>query len=304
MRDYASIQSVEHLLGGHTVPAEGQEPRFVRILALIRDLLDELHQEFERVRKDSITDALTGLANRRALELRLQGEIVRAKRYRHELALVMMDIDYFKRYNDVYGHRAGDEILRRLGWMIGEQVREPDLVARYGGEEFALLLPETGLPGAHALVQRIRDRMMEDGIPLTLSYGIAVYPHHAEDAETLLQAADEALYAAKKAGRDSVRDAGQIRKSKNGAADRNLPQFFTPTTQRKELPVAVGFDMAADKPVSIWIGKSLLLITHAMEETNLTEDVDRAFIVQTEDGPFRLIRRRDRWYLEDNVSEP
>lgn len=277
---------------------EGRQSRFERILALVQDLLAELKEEFYQVRMDSVTDSLTGLANRRALEQRLWEEMSRARRYGHELTLVMMDIDHFKQYNDIHGHRAGDEMLRRLGWVIGREVREPDVVARYGGEEFALLLPETGLKGAYSLVQRIRRRITADSrVPLTLSFGIAVFPHHADDVDTLLQAADEALYAAKQSGRDAIRDAGAVVKARS-----DHPAAGSGGKVRVGQPVAVGFDIDEERPVSIWIGTDLLRIKEAVIEEGSTDGVQRAYHIRTDNGYFRLVRRDDGWYLEGGVT--
>jgi diguanylate cyclase (GGDEF)-like protein/PAS domain S-box-containing protein len=171
----------------------------------------------ETLRNQSIRDALTGLYNRRFLEESFRREFSRAQRKETPLALMMLDVDHFKRYNDKYGHDAGDEVLRELGRLLSHFIRESDIACRYGGEEFVLLLP--GASGSDA-ASRARGLLAEvrrldltfQGTHLgrvTASIGIAVYPDHVRDSETLLQAADAALYAAKAAGRDRVVVAGE-----------------------------------------------------------------------------------------------
>jgi diguanylate cyclase (GGDEF)-like protein len=153
------------------------------------------------------TDALTGLANRAAFEERLQQEIERVVRYGHPLSLALLDLDDFKQVNDLYGHLAGDDALRRVGRELDGAIRRVDLAARLGGEEFALLLPETDTPEALALVRRLGGAIRipgDDTPPLTASAGVATFPAHAECSETLVAAADEALYRAKRAGKDQA----------------------------------------------------------------------------------------------------
>lgn len=167
-------------------------------------LRDHRH-ELERL---SITDALTGLFNRRHLEEVLATECERARRHGHPTALLLIDIDHFKQYNDTYGHLAGDEVLRRVAHLIQETVRTGDCVARYGGEEFIVVLPETALEGAVLLGERVRRRISLEpfhGRTVTLSVGVAQTPPASVMPEGLTAAADDALYRAKREGRDRVR---------------------------------------------------------------------------------------------------
>ena len=290
--------------------SEDRQERFERVLELIYDLLEELRSEFQAVRRDSVTDPLTGLANRRVFERRLEEEVSRARRYGHPLTLVLMDIDHFKRYNDVYGHRAGDEVLRHLGWLIGQEIREPDVVSRYGGEEFALLLPETDIAGARRLVERLRRRITNDArIPLTLSFGLAEFPSHADDVNGLLQAADEALYAAKDAGRDAVCGAGEDRTDRPRQEPK--PAATQPARRRGETAsaehpadpaegrrVAVGFHLEDGRPVTLWRDRRVLRILEVSAEEVSPGETPRAYHVQTPEGAYRLVRRDDGWYLE------
>lgn len=157
-------------------------------------------------------DPLTGLENRQAFHRRLAEELERARRFGRPCGLIMLDVDHFKAVNDTHGHPAGDEALRRIAGVLCRQVRRIDQVARYGGEEFVMLLPETGAEGTEALAERIRAGISAHPIPLgaelertiTVSLGVATYPADAESAADLVRAADQALYAAKHAGRDRV----------------------------------------------------------------------------------------------------
>ena len=162
--------------------------------------------------QQSVTDSLTGLANRRRFDEALDTEWLRAARSGVPLSLLMVDIDHFKNYNDRYGHLAGDQCLRRVAGALGQCVRRAgELVARYGGEEFVMLLPNADLNHACETAQNCLDRMHEEAVPhaasatacqVTLSVGVAsILPDASMDATTLVNAADAAMYRAKSAGR-------------------------------------------------------------------------------------------------------
>jgi len=161
------------------------------------------------------TDPLTQLLNRRALTERIAAEMERTLRYDSTMALLMIDLDHFKRVNDTYGHLVGDDVLRDVAPLLSDTIRTADIVARYGGEEFLVLLPETDDAGAESFADRIR-RAIEthpfasDSLPeplrLTASIGVAVYPAaRIESVEDLFARADAALYRAKADGRNRVR---------------------------------------------------------------------------------------------------
>ncbi|HVV31128.1 MAG TPA: sensor domain-containing diguanylate cyclase [Mycobacteriales bacterium] len=169
-----------------------------------------LHREAQRL---SVTDGMTGLWNYRYATLALDREVERAQRFGHPLALLMLDLDRFKRVNDLYGHQRGDAVLIELAARMRTVVREVDIVARYGGEEILLILPETDLAGAELLADRVLDSIRrqpvggpgEPPVWMTTSIGVSVMPMHGDTARTLLRAADNALYVAKASGRDTVR---------------------------------------------------------------------------------------------------
>jgi diguanylate cyclase (GGDEF)-like protein/PAS domain S-box-containing protein len=166
----------------------------------------------ETLQQQSIRDPLTGLFNRRYLDEFFDQEIQRASRNDHGIGVIMLDIDHFKQFNDTYGHDAGDFVLQQVGQLLSRSVRGSDIACRYGGEEMTLLLPESSLAitarRAEEVCQRIRDLKLNykgQLLPnVTLSLGVACFPEHGVTRASLLRAADEALYRAKKGGRDQV----------------------------------------------------------------------------------------------------
>jgi two-component system cell cycle response regulator len=161
------------------------------------------------------TDPLTQLLNRRALTERIATEMERATRHDSSLALLMIDLDHFKKVNDSYGHLVGDDVLRDIGRLLLNTIRGSDIVARYGGEEFVLLLPETDEVGAVSFAERIRTAVEayefdrgddQPALKLTASIGVSVFPAaRVETVEDLFSRADSALYRAKADGRNRVR---------------------------------------------------------------------------------------------------
>ncbi|HVA40980.1 MAG TPA: PAS domain S-box protein [Candidatus Binataceae bacterium] len=166
----------------------------------------------ESLKEESIRDPLTALFNRRYLSETLAREFARARRAGAPLAVVMLDVDHFKRFNDRFGHSAGDVVLRELGAFLKRSIRADDLACRYGGEEFCLILPQTGRDGAQQRAESIRAGVArlalksEGGAlePVTLSLGVALFPEDGDSAESLMRAADVALYQAKREGRNRV----------------------------------------------------------------------------------------------------
>jgi two-component system cell cycle response regulator len=182
--------------------------------------LQELEVRIERAiqisnnfMKLTYVDALTGVFNRRLFDDRLPTEINRTKRYSQNLSLIMLDIDHFKKFNDTYGHRAGDFVLSSLAQHIKKSLRTQDFVCRYGGEEFVIIMPMTKGPDAAMVMSRIRADLQDryfyspydnQDFNIHISVGVAQVPEDASDADSLTRAADEALYEAKETGRNKV----------------------------------------------------------------------------------------------------
>ena len=192
----------------------------VRSLLRIKHLHDELQEKVielqrtkEELRQLAITDGLTGLYNYRYFKEQLLQELKRAQRYSLNTAVVMIDIDHFKQYNDKNGHPAGDVVLKGIARLLKDNIRNIDLAARYGGEEFSLILIETDKPSAKIVSEKIRKHVEDYGFAyessqpdgkLTISTGVATFPEDGEDFDTLVSKADQRLYRAKEAGRNLI----------------------------------------------------------------------------------------------------
>lgn len=172
----------------------------------------DLARTHEKVHHMATIDGLTGLVNHRTFQNGLTKMLARAKRQDTSLALILCDIDFFKKVNDNYGHPFGDEVLRQVSLVLQETVREVDLAARYGGEEFTLVLENADAKGGIKLAERIRQdiadlRFIHAGrdVQITMSFGVSAYPEFAMDQPTLISQADQALYACKEGGRNQTR---------------------------------------------------------------------------------------------------
>jgi two-component system, cell cycle response regulator len=185
----------------------------VRSMLRIKRLQDELEEKNRELERLSISDGLTGLFNHRHIHDLLAEEFERVERTNDQMSVAMFDLDRFKSVNDTYGHQAGDRVLLELADILRETARDIDRLGRYGGEEFMVLLPETGIEDAAVFVERVRrevsrrpfDVGRDEPLHMTISAGVASYPHPSIDSvETMVGLADEALYAAKKGGRDRV----------------------------------------------------------------------------------------------------
>ena len=171
------------------------------------DMVARLRESREQLERLSVTDGLTGLYNRRHLMERLRNETSRARRTGQPFAVVMLDIDDFKAYNDTHGHLGGDEVLTRVAAVLIASTRQVDCVARYGGEEFLLLLPDTGMASAVEVGERIREAVKAErfaGGHVTVSLGVATFPEFGASPEGVIMSADVALYQAKSSGRDAL----------------------------------------------------------------------------------------------------
>jgi len=197
-----------------------------RVKSLLRiktlhDALQEkvrlLEQAKERLRELAVTDGLTGLNNYRCFKDYLLQELRRAERHQTEVSLIMVDIDYFKNYNDTHGHLAGDQVLRDIARLMHDNIRNIDFAARYGGEEFAIVLSGTPHDSARVVAEKLRLLVEKQPYPkqemqpngnLTVSMGVATFPQDGKTAEKLIECADKRLYRAKSEGRNRVVDEG------------------------------------------------------------------------------------------------
>ncbi len=183
-------------------PFSGRE-----LLARVAKALQQKHQR-EQFQAMAQTDGLTGLPNFRAFRARLEDELRRAARYQTPLALVMLDLDELKRLNDVHGHVAGNQAIAALANVIRQELRSTDFAARYGGDEFVVILPHTEASQARRFAERLRAEVSKTGahlgLPIHVSLGVSQLDPRQLDSEAILEAADAALYAAKRAGRDRV----------------------------------------------------------------------------------------------------
>jgi diguanylate cyclase (GGDEF)-like protein len=198
---------------------EGSSPRDIRaedgknlrLLSVLAGASLETVWEIQEITRRATIDPLTGLFNRGYFETLLRHMITETDRFGGTSALIMVDLDHFKKVNDTYGHLAGDAVLKTIAEVLTRRVRAVDSCARYGGEELALLLPRTDVEGAAELAERLREAVVENWkgtkLEVTISCGVAAYPRCAKTAEDLIAAADQALYAAKAAGRNVVKTA-------------------------------------------------------------------------------------------------
>jgi diguanylate cyclase (GGDEF)-like protein len=218
------VQPLDFLLDGIRNFTRGKTD--IQIPRIGKDELGELQEAFnemsreltaerKRLKSESQSDSLTGLFNMRYFRLQLVDEFSRSQRYNRPITLLMIDVDHFKAYNDRNGHPAGDIVLKEVSRILIRNVRGTDIVARYGGEEFVVLLPETPLDAGASVAEKIRKATEEHYFPfagsqgsdrVTLSVGVASYPDvQVTSDQDLIEASDKALYAAKKAGRNTVR---------------------------------------------------------------------------------------------------
>lgn len=201
-----------------------EKMKLLNILASFASMAIENAKLHKRTKIMAITDSLTGLHNHRYFQEIFNQELLRAKRYHKRLAILMIDVDDFKKFNDRYGHPAGDRILAAIGDLVSRTLRKVDYAFRYGGEEFILLLPEASLENALHAAERLRDGVAREtagimdvtaGEGVTVSIGVASYPDDGADREELFTVVDELLYKAKELGKNKIYH-------KKGPADERL----------------------------------------------------------------------------------
>ena len=208
MRQAAGFVKLESDTPGAFGP---DEVRTADLFATMAALSLENIRLYESVHRQATHDSLTQLHSHRAFQQRLQEEVLRAGRSQTPLAMIMLDVDHFKQYNDKFGHQGGDQLLRTLAAILASFARPVDFVARYGGEEFAIILPNYVRTEAVQVAERIRARVAEEpfvfnGAPTraTMSLGVAAFPTDATTASQIVRVADERLYKAKHGGRNQV----------------------------------------------------------------------------------------------------
>ncbi len=206
------------LAGGDAYLTKPINPLRLQLTVVAMERIYEMRQKLYKTQKElqhlSLFDELTGLANRRNYDQTLETQFKLAQRNKSPLSLIICDIDFFKLYNDEYGHQQGDKCLADVAQMIGSMANRPtDLACRYGGEEFTVILPDTNLEGALKIAEKIRLAVYESGIEhkasrvadvITLSLGVSTYFGQMKSSEQLTNLADKALYQAKQKGRNTV----------------------------------------------------------------------------------------------------
>ncbi|MES9964610.1 MAG: GGDEF domain-containing protein [Candidatus Sedimenticola sp. 20ELBAFRAG] len=209
------LDLLQERLREHRTEEDQRVERFEQDIVSLKSRLQDMEQEsldlkqkVDQARTQAFTDALTGLNNRHAFDVRMEQEYARWKRYQSQLSMIVLDVDLFKKVNDTYGHHAGDKVLHIIGEQIGRMLRDADFPARYGGEEFVVLLPEVDLQGAREVAEKIRLAVEEKGfhagdrqVTITVSCGVAQLDEGDSEA-SLFQRADKALYQAKSSGRN------------------------------------------------------------------------------------------------------
>jgi len=191
---------------------EGELVTRVNIQLRLKQLYEALQEKNRQLQELANRDGLTGLYNHRYFHEHLSKDFLRARRYHEFLSCVLLDIDYFKKFNDTYGHQTGDIVLRALGQVIKDSIRDSDFAARYGGEEFAIVLYHTDGPAAFHVAERLRQmvehcdvRDNDNVLHVTISLGVATFPHEEiRDYKQIVECADKALYKAKENGRNRV----------------------------------------------------------------------------------------------------
>lgn len=234
------LSSKSRLLGTfaiyHRQPCTPDENdlQLIGYAANLASIAIEHHQADEELERQAHTDFLTELANRRYFMELAEAELARALRYHQSFALIMFDIDHFKKVNDNHGHKTGDMVLQKLATILLHTLRAVDISGRLGGEEFAIILPETSAAEAWEAAERLRLAVADTGMQseagaflrITISIGVAILGDVAVDIETLLKRADEALYVAKNNGRNQVRMAAEITPKKSENVEANFVKLF------------------------------------------------------------------------------
>ena len=176
------------------------------------DVIKKINFMYAQTKHLSVTDGLTGLYNRRHFKSNLEREFLRAKRYKSDLSIAMIDVDFFKKVNDTYGHSCGDYVLKEIAFLINEAFRKTDMIFRYGGEEFVVILTETDCKNAIIPLERLRKNVEENKfryenkeLKITISIGVTSILENSQTPWELFDLADKALYEAKRNGRNQIK---------------------------------------------------------------------------------------------------
>lgn len=191
-------KNIEEIISNFPVPEDNK-----------LDVIKKINFMYSQTRYLSLTDALTGLYNRRHFNAELEREFMRSKRYGGDLCIAIIDIDFFKKINDTYGHLCGDYVLKEVAYLILENFRKTDMVFRYGGEEFVVLMTETSLENSLIPLERLRKTIENNnfifkGEKIKVTISIGAETNHTESTEEFLNNADKALYQAKQSGRNQT----------------------------------------------------------------------------------------------------
>ena len=228
---------------------------------------------YARVQRQAVTDGLTTLFNHRTGQDKLTEQMRMAERYQRHLSVVMVDVDYFKKINDNYGHPVGDTVLKAVAKLIKNNCRDVDIPIRYGGEEFMLVLPEVNTEGAHVVSERIRRSLAQEviqhesvSLSVTASIGIATFPEDASDQKQLLELADKALYLSKRLGRNQVRTAADLMFEPKADVDATqvMPKLSRPRPQDQ----SDAQDQTADLDMAPTKGETPGLVAFAAPEVS------------------------------------
>ncbi len=270
--------------GSGLLSAEASRPVLEEISRLYereRERNEELEQSVTQLQALSVTDWLTGLKNHGYFFDRLGEELERARRYDRPLAVVMADIDDFKAINDNFGHSTGDAVLRGMGEAFRRQIREVDIACRVGGEEFGIIMPETDADGALQAADRIRRAVADHPMPgvgqVTISLGVSVFPHDAQTSKDIVEAADRALYSAKRSGKNCTKLAG------------GAPSFSGVGSALASMTPVVGTMLAALRMRTPWLAE------HSIRVAELSTQIGTALELKV----FELERIRLTGLLHD-----
>jgi diguanylate cyclase (GGDEF)-like protein len=248
IRSGKKIYGILHMASRYQSAFDEEDATLANAIGEQIGLAVESAQLFEEINRLAITDELTGLYNIRYLRRVMSEEVKRSIRYNRPLSFIMLDIDFFKIYNDLHGHPRGDEVLRILSGLLQQNTRDVDTVFRYGGEEFSVIIPEVGKQEAYRMAERIRRVIQEHLFPyeedqpggnLTVSIGVANLPDDAEEGDELIDMADRALYRAKQSGRNRVNLYDPIEDSTTAPGDLHAPprrSIDLPHLEDRQLP--------------------------------------------------------------------